>query len=88
MVRADVFNGFFCGFDRCGSAAFSGSCPPKFSERKFRPGERGDFLAAALLRLSATDGQAGGEMSSDYFKNGAPLRKSQRVLVRLASLGD
>ncbi|TSC91555.1 MAG: recombinase [Parcubacteria group bacterium Licking1014_17] len=22
MVRADVFNGFFCGFDSCGSAAF------------------------------------------------------------------
>ena len=22
MVRADVFNGFFCGFERCGSAAF------------------------------------------------------------------
>ena len=33
MVRADVFNGFFCGFERCGSAAcpnFSGgnSSPP------------------------------------------------------------
>ena len=34
MVRADVFNGFFCGFDSCGSAAF-----PDF--------RGGDFLAAA-----------------------------------------
>ena len=23
MVRVDVFNGFFCGFDSCDSAAFS-----------------------------------------------------------------
>jgi len=30
------FSGFFCGFERCGSAAFPDSCPPKFSERKFR----------------------------------------------------
>jgi hypothetical protein len=30
---------------------------------------------------------AGGEMRSNYFKNTAPRRKNQRVLVRLASLG-
>jgi hypothetical protein len=30
----------------------------------------------------------GGEMRSDYFKNRAPVRKSQISLVRLASLGD
>jgi len=31
---------------------------------------------------------AGGEMRSNYFKNRAPVRKSQISLVRLASLGD
>ena len=36
MVRADVFNRFFGSFYRCGSAPFPDSCPPKFSERKFR----------------------------------------------------
>ena len=30
----------------------------------------------------------GGEMRADYFKNRAPVRKSQISLVRLASLGD
>jgi len=30
----------------------------------------------------------GGEMRSDYFKNRAPVRKSQISLVRLALLGD
>jgi len=30
----------------------------------------------------------GDEMRSDYFKNRAPVRKSQISLVRLASLGD
>jgi len=29
----------------------------------------------------------GGEMRSDYFKNRAPVRKSQISLARLASLG-
>ncbi|OGN29580.1 MAG: hypothetical protein A3H54_01640 [Candidatus Yanofskybacteria bacterium RIFCSPLOWO2_02_FULL_41_13] len=37
MVRADVFNGFFCGFDSCGSAAF-----PDF--------RGGDFLAPSQSR--------------------------------------
>src|SRR3990167_11338737 len=32
MVRADVFNGFFCGFERCGSAAF-----PNFRGGIFSP---------------------------------------------------
>ena len=31
---------------------------------------------------------ASGEMCSNYFKNRAPVRKSQISLVRLASLGD
>jgi len=31
---------------------------------------------------------AGGEMRSNYFQNKAPVRKSQILLVRLASLGD
>ena len=31
---------------------------------------------------------AGSEMRSNYFKNTAPVRKSQISLARLASLGD
>jgi len=38
----------------------------------------GGLLAAAF----------GGEMRSNYFKNRAPVRKSQILLVRLALLGD
>jgi len=30
----------------------------------------------------------GGEKCSNYFQNKAPVRKSQILLVRLASLGD
>jgi len=38
------------------------------------PSLRGAFLAAALLRLLASDGQAGGEMRSNYLKNTEPFR--------------
>jgi len=33
--------------------------------RRLSEFSRGEFLAAALLRLSVSDGQAGGEMRSD-----------------------
>jgi hypothetical protein len=51
------------------------------------------FLSARLRRIfgfsrGAFLAAAGGEMRSDYFKNTAPVRKLQAVLVRLASLGD
>jgi len=52
------FSGFFCGFERCGSppalrlrragAAFPNSCPPKFSERKFRRVNGGIFWKNAF----------------------------------------
>jgi len=46
-------------------------------------------IAAKPLKFwGLTVAACGGEMRSNYFKNRAPVRKSQILLVLLASLGD
>src|SRR3990167_7510745 len=49
------FSGFFCGFERCGSAAFPDSCPPKFSERKFRRVNGGTSSPPAAAKCVRTN---------------------------------
>ena len=46
------------------------------------------FAAKPLIFAGGFLAAAGGEMRSNYFKNGAPRRKSQCLAARHAPLGD
>jgi len=65
-------------FTKCGSSRYFYQVLWQFLRLRRSRSNFGGLAVAA----------AGGEMRSNYFKNRAPVRKSQISLARLASLGD